>query len=295
MTALNRLHADGRFFESPRWYAGLWWVADMFADRVLGLDPAGIVVEEHLLPDHPGGIGRLPDGSLLVVLMSRRQIVRVSGDGSPEVYAELGPLMRGPANDLIVAADGRAWVGGLGFDMETGERPLTSPLVGVTPDGRVEVAAADLTVPNGAVVLGDGKTLVVAETFGSRLTAFPIAADGSLGGAAVWAQLAPPPPLDDLRGTLKALRVAPDGLAVDREDRIWCADAAGGACLLVRAGGEVLDRIEPPPGLRCFACALGGPDGSTLLLCCAPDAIAARRMGARESELLTCQVEVPAP
>lgn len=287
---LRMLHPGGRFFESPRWYDGRWWVSDMFGDEVLGIAPDGEVVDRVAMPDHPSGLGWLPDGQLLVVLMGQRVVVRVEPTGALAVHAELGQVGAGPANDMLVDGDGRAWVGSLGFDMGAGDVPVATELALVHPDGTVVSAASGLLTPNGAVLLADGVTFVVAETFASRLTSFRAGEDGTLTDRSVWAQLAPPPPLDDLRTCLRHLRVAPDGLAVDSEDRVWVADAGGGGCLLVARGGEVLDRVAAPEGLQVFACALGGPSGRTLLLCCAPDALERRRLAGTDSVLLTVEV-----
>lgn len=291
---MHLLLTGGRFFEGPRWHAGQWWVSDMYGDTVLGIDPSGAVVVEFPLPDHPSGLGWAPNGDLLAVLMRERSVVRLDAAGRLRVHARLGDLGRGPANDMVVDAGGRAWVGSLGFDMAAGERPQTTDLVCVHADGCTMRAADGLLTPNGAAVIGDGRELLVAETLASRITSFRIADDGSLTGRRVWAELAPAPPTNDLRSCLRALRVAPDGLTADAAGHVWFADAAGGGCVRISAGGAVLDRVESPPGLQVFACALGGPAGTTLLLCCAPDAIEARRTVAAESVLVTAEVDVAA-
>lgn len=285
------LHTGGRFFESPRWYDGRWWVSDMFGDEVLSISPDGQVVDRVAVPGHPSGLGWLPDGQLLVVLMEQRVVLRAGSTGVLDVHADLGHVGAGPANDMLVGADGRAWVGSLGFDMGAGETPVTTDLAVVHPDGTVASAAPGLLTPNGAVLLSDGVTFVVAETFASRLTSFRVADDGTLTDRAVWAQLAPPPPLDDLRTCLRNLRVAPDGIALDADDTVWVADAGGGGCVRIARGGAVLERVESPEGLQVFACALGGPSGRSLLLCCAPDAMEHRRLAATDAILVAVDVE----
>jgi sugar lactone lactonase YvrE len=286
------LHTGGCFFEGPRWHAGRWWVSDMYGDTVLGLSPSGTVDVELPLPDHPSGLGWTPDGDLLVVLMQERTVVRVDGARRLSAYAPLAGYGRGPANDMIVDASGRAWVGFLGFDMNAGEKPETTDLVCIQPDGGTSRAADGLLTPNGLALIGHGRELLIAETFASRICSFRVDADGVLHQRRAWAQLAPPPPVYDLRSCLRALRVAPDGLAIDAWDHVWFADAAGGGC--VRAfGGAVLERVPPPPGLQIFACAVGGAAGNTLLMCCAPDAIEGRRRAAAQSVLITAQISAP--
>jgi sugar lactone lactonase YvrE len=291
--SLTLLHEGGSFFESPRWHEDRWWVSDMFGHRVTSVTTDGEATDVHVLTDRPSGIGWLPDGRMLIVLMGSRTIAQLSRSGELVAYAALGSLGRGHANDMVIDRHGRAWVGSLGFDLAVGERPVETDLVCVHPNGTIERAARGLLTPNGAVILSDGCTLVVAETFASRLTSFRIGDDGTLSDRAVWAQLAPPPPSGDLRSVLRALRVAPDGLAVDSEDCVWYADAAGGGCVRVARDGVVKGRVPAPPGLNIFACALGGSTGATLLMCCSPDAVESRRTAAAESALFITEVDVP--
>jgi sugar lactone lactonase YvrE len=264
----------------------------MFDDTVLGLSVSGAVEVELPMPDHPSGLGWTPDGDLLVVLMRERTVVRIDGARRLTTHARLADYGNGPANDMIVDASGRAWVGFLGFDMSAGEKPQTTDLVCIEPDGRTSRAADGLLTPNGLALIGDGRELLVAETLASRICSFQVDAAGTLHQRRVWAQLAPPPPVNDLRSCLRALRVAPDGLAVDAWGQLWFADAAGGGCVRT-LGGEVLQRIPPPAGLQAFACAIGGAAGNTLLMCCAPDAIEGRRTSAAQAVLVTAQLADP--
>ena len=234
--------------------------------------------------DHPSGLGWTADGRLLVVLMRRRAVVAVDDAGDVAPYADLSGFGRGPANDLIGDGTGRVWVGYLGFDMAAGETPATTDLVRIEPDGSVHLAATGLMTPNGAALL-DGATLLVAETLASRVTAFTVAADGELHGRRVFTQLAPEPPYDDLRTALRALRAAPDGVALDRNGRLWAADAATQGCVVVDRHGVVAGRVAAPDGLQVFACAVGGADLGRLLVCCAPDAVERRRSGGAESRM----------
>tara|TARA_Y100000991_G_scaffold204896_1_gene180778 strand:- start:449 stop:745 length:297 start_codon:yes stop_codon:yes gene_type:complete len=92
---------------------------------------------------------------------------------------------------------------------------------------------------------------------------------------------------------LKQLAVGPDGCCLDAEGQIWIADAFNQRCVRVAEGGEITDEIRAPDGQGVFACMLGGEDGRTLLLCCAPDSAAGRRKQAREAVLMTARVAVP--
>jgi sugar lactone lactonase YvrE len=208
------------------------------------------------------------------------------------VHAEVGEHCGGHLNDLVVDAQGRAYVGNFGFDLMDGGRPEYAKLLRVDPDGTAAVVADELMFPNGAVI--DGDTLIVAETMGGRLTAFTIADDGSLTDRRVWAQISPTPQMGPLGEMLSVGGFAPDGIALDSEGHVWAADALGGRVGRIAPGGEIVEEIRAPEGMGFFACALGGSDGRTLLLCSAPDFAEQARKAAREAVLFTTTVEVGA-
>jgi sugar lactone lactonase YvrE len=230
------------FGESPRWHDGRLWFSDWGAHQVIALDPDGgheVVVS---VPSFPMCIDFLPDGRLLVVDSPRRRVLRREADGSMVTHADLAPISEKPWNDLVVDADGNAYVNTIGFDFPGGE-PAPGSIVLVTPGGVVRLVAGDLAFPNGMAITADGATLVVAESHGNRLTAYDIGPDGGLGSRRVWADTG-----DD----------HPDGICVDAEGAIWYADVANQHCVRVREGGEVLATAELDRGA--FACALSRGD-----------------------------------
>ncbi|MDH5674993.1 MAG: SMP-30/gluconolactonase/LRE family protein [Myxococcales bacterium] len=261
MTMLKCLIGDLGFAEGPRWHQGRLWFSDFGARVVRSVDQSGQVCEVLPVPEAPSGLGWLPDGRMLVVSMNDHKLMVVDGSAL-STHAELGHIAKFPCNDMVVDARGNAYVGHMGFDIFAQPlSPQPASLILVRPDGSVQEAATDLMFPNGVVVSPDGNTLIVAETFAQRLTAFDVAADGSLSGRRLFAELP---------------GRAPDGICLDREGGVWVADARGSACVRVREGGAVTDIINTERG--CFACALGGDDGRTLFLCTAdgytPDAMA---------------------
>ena len=133
--------------------------------------------------------------------------------------------------------------------------------------------------------------LVVAETFGGRLTAFDVGVDGSLSNRRTWAELCPAPTSSDLTEALGQLSVAPDGICLDAEGAIWVADALGGRVIRVREGGEIVDEVHVQGGV--YACMLGGEHRTTLYVCNAPDFHEDARSAAREGRLLAVEVDVP--
>jgi sugar lactone lactonase YvrE len=267
-------------------------VSDFYRQAVYTVSPDGIedlVVEvEH----QPSGLGWMPDGSLLIVSMKDQRLLRRDQAGKVTVHAELSSFTDSPLNDMVVDTRGRAWVGCFGFDLMAFADPQLAPLMRVDPDGSAVLAAEELMFPNGSVITPDGTTLIVGETAGCRYTAFTIQADGSLSDRRVWAQLAPTPELRPLQEMLPQIAVGPDGCTLDAEGHIWSADEAGGRCIRIAPGGAIVDELRTPEGLGCFACALGGDDGRTLLVCAAPDFLESHRRDTRDAVLLTASVEI---
>ena len=289
---LHTLLEGGSFFESPRWHDGRWWLSDFYRHMVLAVDADGGTQEILAVDGQPSGLGWMPDGSMLVVSMRDRRILRWSDDGVT-LHADVSEYCGGHLNDMVVDSRGRAYVGNFGFDLMGFADPAPAALVRVDPDGAASVAAEDLLFPNGSVITPDERTLIVGETAGARYTAFTIEADGSLTDRRIWAQVAPTPPMTTFAETLAQLQFGPDGCALDAEGHVWAADEVGARCVRLAPGGEIVDEIAAPDGLDCFACMLGGEDGRTLLICAAPDFAEANRTAAREAVLLTTTVDVP--
>ncbi len=164
--------------------------------------------------------------------------------------ADLSRLSDPPAgNELVVDGRGHAYINGGGFNLMAGE-PFAPGIVAlVTPDGAARQVADGLAFPNGMLVTPDNSTLIVAESYAKRLTAFDIAEDGGLSTRRVWA---------DLQDGV------PDGICFDAENAVWYGDVPNKRCVRVREGGEVLQTIQLDRG--CFACALGGTDRRTLFM-----------------------------
>jgi sugar lactone lactonase YvrE len=134
--------------------------------------------------------------------------------------------------------------------------------------------------------------MIVNETFGHRISAFEIDADGGLSERRDWASFGPVPATTDVGEALGQLSVAPDGMCLDAEGAVWIADALGNRALRVREGGEVLQEISTGD-TGVYALALGGADGRTLYLCTAPGFAEHERRHSREAKLLAARVDVP--
>ncbi|HQV57754.1 MAG TPA: SMP-30/gluconolactonase/LRE family protein, partial [Ilumatobacteraceae bacterium] len=188
----RRVLLDGlRFGEGPRWHDGALWFSDMHDHRVVRMTPAGqasTVVE--VTDDTPSGLGWLPDGRLLIVAMESARLLRLEPNGSLVEHANLSHLARGSLNDMIVNADGTAYVGDMGSRIQDPNSPtLPGQTLRVAPDGSVSQAADDLASPNGHALTPDGRTLIIAQSGGGELTAFDIADDGTLSGRRAYATL----------------------------------------------------------------------------------------------------------
>ena len=250
MSGLKVLMEGVAFGESPRWHDGRLWFSDWGAQEVVAVDEAGnteVIVHVEFLA-FPMCIDFAADGGLLLVAGRDGRLLHREPDGSLAAYADLARLSTNPWNDIVVDGAGNAYVDNIGFDFPGGQfAPGTIALV--TPDGTARQVADDLAFPNGIAITADGRTLIVAESYAERLTAFAIDDDGRLRDRRVWA----PTPGDH-----------PDGICVDADGAVWYADVGNRHCVRVREGGEVLDTVECDRG--CFACALGGAKDSTLFI-----------------------------
>jgi sugar lactone lactonase YvrE len=232
--------------ESPRWHDGRLWFSDWVAGELLAVDLAGRREVIGRTTSFPFCIDWLPDGRLLIVSAGR--VLRREPDGAIVTHAELTPISRFKWNEIVVDRRGNAYVNSIGFDFPGGEfAPGVIALV--TPDGAARRVADGVAFPNGMAVTPDGRTLIVAESYGQKLTAFEIGTDGSLANRRVWAELP---------------GGYPDGICLDASGAVWYADVPNRSCVRVREGGEVLQRVTLDRG--CFSCALGGADGKTLFL-----------------------------
>jgi carbohydrate kinase (thermoresistant glucokinase family) len=267
--------ADGLAFpEGPRWHAGRFWFTDQHDHRVLAMDEGGGLTTIAITEDRPGGLGWLPNGVLLCVLMTTRQIVRIA-DGERLPYADLSRHAPWHCNDMVVDASGRVYAGNFGYDVDGGAAQTPTALLLADTDGGIEPFADGLIFPNGSAITPDGRTLLVSETFANRVSWFGLGPDGRMTDRGIWAELGD---------------VTPDGLCLDAEGALWIASPGSHETLRVARGGEVLARCESTG--TPYACMLGGPDRRRLYVCtaetCDPEQAARLRSGRIE----TVEVEV---
>jgi sugar lactone lactonase YvrE len=267
LTAIRPMLDGGRYFEGPRWHAGRLWFVDCMERTLLSLDLSG-TCERHATSkdDTPCGLGVCPDGSLVVLTMFRKRLMRYA-DGRLSLYADLSAIAKGTIDDMIVDGLGRAYVGDLGFDLPPPpDRGSVGRILLVLADGSTRIVADGLRFPNGIAISADNRRLVVAEMDGECLAEYDIAADGGLNFCR-------------RLGTMKS----PDGICLDREGAVWAASFDEDAFIRIDRDGLELRRIEVP-GRRAIACAMGGPERRTLFCLSAatsPEQLRQRQSSAR--------------
>src|SRR6266702_3141242 len=218
------------YVESPRWHEGRLWFAHWGTGEIAAIDLNG---NSEVTGHGPAGLGWsidwLPDGRLLV---TGKELLRMEPDGSMVRHADLGGLAEG-WNEIVVDGRGNIYLNSIRFAFLSGAQPTSGVIALVTPDGSARQVAGDLAFPNGMVITPDNATLIVSESFAGRLSAFDIAADGSLSNRRVWAE-----------------GLGPDGICLDAEGAVWVGtadvrlasgrdDAPRGAVARIREGGAV--------------------------------------------------------
>jgi sugar lactone lactonase YvrE len=212
--------------ESARWHDGRLWLSNWGTQQVLAVDLDGNIEVKATVPTTlPFSIDWLPDGRLLVVAGPQGRLLRQEPDGSLVDHADLSALAAG-LNEIVVDGRGNIYVNG-GTDFHPGQGEAPGFVALVTPGGAVRRVAEEIAFPNGMAVTPDNSTLIVSESFASRLTAFQIGPDGDLSNRRVWAPL------------------PGDGIVLDTDGAVWTPGwtGTGPAFLRVAEGGGVLDTI----------------------------------------------------
>jgi sugar lactone lactonase YvrE len=248
---VSTLTEDLAFPEDPRWHKGHLYFADMLDRRVARVDHDGIVTTLATFEDSPSGLGFLPNGDMLIVSMYHEQLIRLDAHGTKSLYADLGTAAGAGVNDMVVDREGRAYI--VQFGGDTHATPVPCPLVVVQPDGTVGTAGEGLLIGNGIRITDDGKTLVVAESAGKRISLFDIAPGGKLSNHRTV-------PLPDEH--------FPDGICLDAQGGIWVSVLWNGLIRITHTG-ELTHRIKLEGNRNAYACMYGGADHATLYICSA--------------------------
>ena len=276
MNDVRTLLTDRGLVESPRWHGDRLYFSDWSAGEVVAVDLAGRSEVVASVKSLPLCTAFLPDGRLVIVSSPDGRLLRLEPDGSLADHADLGQ----PGwNDIVIDGRGNIYVNRAGFNPTAGEEFQPGFVFLVAADGSVRQVADDIAFPNGMAVTEDNSTLIVADSYRHNLVAFDIGSDGGLSNRRIWAHVG-----DGV----------PDGICTDEQNAVWYADVPNQRCVRVAEGGAVRQTVELDRGG--FACALGGPAGTTLFI------VAAEWRGMTEGQMVTpgsgqvlaIRVDVPA-
>ncbi|RVT91074.1 SMP-30/gluconolactonase/LRE family protein [Sphingomonas crocodyli] len=251
---LTTLSEGMSFTECPRWRDGWLYFSDMYGRTVYRVNEAGVRETICTVDKRPGGLGFTPEGDMLISEMDAGRVLRLR-DGTLSVHADLSSAATSGTNDMIVSAEGRCYVGKFSHARPS---PI-EPILFVDTDGHWREMDQPVKVANGMILTADGKTLIVAESAGGRISAFDVGKDGV-------------PTNYRLFAALPEGHYA-DGICGDDAGGVWVTCCRGPGVIRVEEGGAITHRITigPEDGAERFAyaCALGGADGKTLFVCTA--------------------------
>jgi sugar lactone lactonase YvrE len=273
MNGLQTLLTGRGLLESPRWHVDRLYVSDWSAGEVLAVDTAGRSEVVARVESLPLCTAWLPEGQLVIVSSPDGRLLRRESDGSLVQHRALG---RPGWNDIVIDGRGNAYVNGAGSNPMVGEEFKPGIVTLAAADGSVRQVADNIAFPNGMAVTPDNETLVVADSYRHHLIAFDIGSTGDLTNRRLWADLG--------EGT-------PDGICIDAQLAVWYADVPNKRCVRVAEGGRVLQTVEVDRG--CFACALGGADGTTLFIAAAEWRGMSEMVPLGTGQVLTLPVTVP--
>lgn len=272
------IHTGVDFGEGPRWHDGRLWFSDFHRHAVFSIGPDGgdERVELQLAGDEqPSGLGWMPDGTMLVVAMLAQQVLAVTPGGTPRVHADLSDIATANCNDMVVSADGHAYVGNFGFDLDAGQEFASAHLAHIAPNGTIRRVEHPLRFPNGSVITPDGSTLIVGETFGGRYTAFTLDDTGHPIDPRIWA----------------SFEGSPDGCCLDADGAIWVSDFVGRRFARLHDDGSVSREIAVDGAA--VACMLGGRNESTLYGFVSPGSGKAETAGLGLTTIIAIDLDVP--
>jgi gluconolactonase len=231
---------------------GLYF-SDIRPNRIYHLDPGGKISLVREQTNGANGLALTREGDLLAAEGEGKRISRRSRDGGVTTVTEgiAGKPFLSP-NDVLVDANGGIYI------TDPGPRPVVpgrTAYVYYLPAGAKEPIVIDdqIARPNGVTLTRDGKTLIVNDTLGPTVYAYDVQPDGSVKNRRTFAQL---------RDIPEGKESGADGMALDREDRVYVTTVAG--VQVFDAAGKYLGTIKVPrqPANAGFA----GPDKRVLYI-----------------------------
>jgi gluconolactonase len=231
---------------------GLYF-SDIRPNRIYRLDPSGKIELVRENTNGANGLAFTREGDLLAAEGAGKRISKRTRDGTVTTVTEgiAGKPFLAP-NDLLVDTKGGIYI------TDPGPRPVEPGricYVYYLPAGAKEPVVIDdkIARPNGLTLTRDGKTLIVNDTIGPTVYAYEVQGDGSVKNKRTFAQL---------RDIPEGKESGADGMALDREDRLYITTVTG--VQVFDAAGKYLGTIKVPrqPANAAF----GGPDKRVLYI-----------------------------
>ncbi|MDE2582177.1 MAG: SMP-30/gluconolactonase/LRE family protein [Rhodospirillales bacterium] len=238
------------FLEGPCYdTAGRLHVVDIPYGRIFRIDgDTWTLLAEY--DGWPNGLKVLPDGMLLAADY-RRGLMRIdpaSGAATPLLQTVMSESFKG-LNDLTLHRDGSVLFTDQG---QTGLQDPSGRVWRRHPDGRLDKLLTTGPSPNGLVLNSAETHLYVAMTRSCEVWRFFLRDDAVVAKAQCFARV-------------PAGTSGPDGLAMDRHDRLYICNPGHGCVWVVDARGKPLYRIDSCAGRMVTNCALA-PDGRSLVM-----------------------------
>ena len=279
MDELEYVAGGFSFAEGPRWHDGAIYLSHIHDDAIERIDVDGTVSRVSDLPGSPISMGFASDGAILVSALSAGRIWRIA-DGEVSEFRDVSSLADDDFGDIVIDEHDRIYLANQGMQYPSRiPETIDSPIFLLTPDGAAREVARGFNYANGLAITPDGRSMIVAESFGHRLFVLDIDDDGSLDNRRPIVQFA-----DDAR---------PDGICCDAEGAIWTANATSREVVRCTLAGEITHRVSTGSALA-IGCILGGDDGYDLYITTATTALRDEARATRQSALWRTRADVPA-
>jgi gluconolactonase len=225
------------------------------ANRITRISEDGQVSTYLEATNGANGLGLNAAGELVAVQTVDPKVgVLLPADKARALAEKYEGLPFGRPNDLVVGLKAGIFFTDPGIAIKEGEPPRAKPGVFRLLDGKLERIIEGIERPNGVQLSPDERTLYVANTQGEHVLAFSIEANGKIGPRRNFA------PLKGWTKGENGFSSGADGLAIDREGRLYVASNAG--IEIFSAKGEALGVIALPH--RPQNLAFAGKDKKTL-------------------------------
>jgi gluconolactonase len=231
---------------------GLYF-SDIRPNKIYLLDPGGKIALIREQSNGSNGLAVTKDGDLFAAEGGGPRVSKRSRDGTITTVAEgtdRGPFLS--PNDLILDAKGGIYI------TDPGPRPVVpgrpTSVSYLAPGAKQPIVIdGEVARPNGLTLTLDGKTLIVDDTIGTVVFAYDVQADGSVKSKRPFAQL---------RDIPEGKESGADGLAIDREGRLYITTLTGVQVFDAKGAYLGTIKVARQPANAAFA----GPDKRVLYI-----------------------------